>query len=368
MKFNRSLFAALLPLLMLIILAGCSSWREEPKENTVKESQEKPLQEGKLPEQQTPQVQEKDVEEIDFSKIRPNENGQVMILMYHGIGEKEEEWVRTPENFRKDLDVLYEKGYRLISLKDYIENNIQVEAGLSPVVLAFDDGLLNQFNIIEENGQKRLDPDCAVGILEDFKKRHPDFGAGGSFFVYYPLPFRQKALIKDKYDFLIQNGYDIGNHSYTHENLGKLDAQGVQKALALNVKQTLSYLPDYDVYALALPYGIGPKGDDYKYAAQGTYQDTSYNHRAILKVGSNPAYSPVSLKYDPLKLPRVRASEANTAGVGMYDWLAVFDKYPHRRFISDGDPDTITIPESEKENINRDSLKGKTLRTYKLEE
>lgn len=364
MKHNRCLFVVMLIVLVLAVLTGCSDGKDLPEKEPVQEKQEITPQEEKLPEQKEPEKQNDNEAPVDYSEVKPNENGQVMILMYHGIGEKEEEWVRTPDNFRKDLQMLYDKGYRLISLKDYIENNIKVEAGFTPFVMTFDDGLLNQYKIIEENGQKKIDPDSAVGILEDFKKKHPDFGTGGSFFVYYPLPFRQKELIAEKYEFLIKNGYDIGNHSYTHENLGKLSTADVQKALALNVKNTQAYLPGYDVYGLALPYGIAPKGEDFKYAMQGEYEGTKYHNRAILKVGSNPAPSPVNMKFDPLKLPRVRASEVKTDGVGMYDWLAVFDKHPERKYISDGNPETITIPETEKEKINMDSLKNKELKIY----
>ena len=303
--------------------------------------------------------------QVDYKAIKANENGQIMLLMYHGIGDKEEEWVRTPENFRKDLENLYQKGYRLITLKDYIDNNIKVEAGYTPVVITFDDGLENQFKIIEENGKKKIDPDSAVGIMEEFKKSHPDFGQGGTFFVYYPIPFRQKELIQEKYDFLIKNGYEIGNHTYTHENLGKESAEGVQKALALNVKYTKQYLPDYDVFALALPYGATPKDEKFQYAVTGEYEGIKYNNRAILRVGSNPAPAPNHIKYDATKLPRVRASEMKTGGVGMYDYLASFEKHPEKKYISDGNPDTIVIPEDEQDNINKASVVDKQLITYK---
>lgn len=302
---------------------------------------------------------------IDYKEMKINENGQIMLLMYHGIDSKEAEWVRTPENFRKDLQTLYDKGYRLIKLQDYLDNNIKVEAGYTPVVLTFDDGLQNQYNIIEENGEKKIDPNSAVGILEEFKKQHPDFGTGGTFFVYYPIPFRQKELIKEKFEFLINNGYEIGNHAYTHEDLGKLDAQGVQKALALNVKNTQAYLPGYDVFALALPYGIAPKDEKFQYAVSGEYEGTKYHNRAVLRVGSNPAPAPNGIKYDPARLPRVRASEMNTAGVGMYDYLASFDKHPEKRYISDGNPNTIVVPEEEQQNMNMESIKNKQLITYK---
>lgn len=371
MKQLKQVFILFIALVTAVSFIGCAPQapKEEPKD--AGQNMAAPLQPAEEPENVVPSPAEAAQEEhkqeaakVDLKEIKANENGQIMILMYHGIGDKEAEWVRTTDNFRKDLKTLYDKGYRLISLKDYIENNIKVEAGRTPFVLTFDDGLQNSFNIIEENGEKKIDPNCAVGIIEDFKKKHPDFGSGGSFFVFYPVPFRQKELIKEKYDFLVQNGYDIGNHAYTHENLGKLSAEEVQKVLSKNVKLTREYLPEYDVYALALPYGIGPKGDNYKYAAQGEYEGVKYNHRAVLKVGSNPAPSPVNVKFDPIRLPRVRASEMNTAGTGIYDWLEYFDKNPEKRYISDGNPDTVAIPESERENIDQEKLNGKELLSY----
>ncbi len=366
MKQLKQIFVLIVALVITLNFIGCTP--QKAGENLPKPEQIEPtpVEPVKEPQNNTPiqNNNESKADEIDLKKIKANENGQVMILMYHGISDKEAEWVRTADNFRKDLKTLYDKGYRLISLKDYVENNIKVEAGYTPFVMTFDDGLQNSFNIIEENGEKKIDPNCAVGIIEEFKKEHPDFGSGGSFFVYYPLPFRQKELIKEKYEFLIQNGYDIGNHAYTHENLGSLSVEGVQKALAKNVKLTQEYLPGHDVYGLALPYGIGPKGDNYKYAAQGEYEGVKYNHRAVLKVGSNPAPSPVSIKFDPIRLPRIRASEMNTAGTGMYDWLLSFEKKPEKRYISDGNPDTVAIPESEKENVDQNKLNGKELIIY----
>lgn len=372
MENLKKLFLLMAAVMLIFVFTSCTAQsggeasQEQQKGKPQEEEQIQHLPPAEEEEQHNGQT-ENNVEEeepIDLKAIKANENGQIMILMYHGISDKEAEWVRTADNFRKDLQTLYDKGYRLISLKDYIENNIKVEAGYTPVVLTFDDGLQNNFNIIEENGEKTIDPNCAVGILEEFKKAHPDFGQGGSFFVYYPIPFRQKELIKEKYEFLIQNGYDIGNHGYTHDNLGKLGVEDVQKVLAKNVKSTQEYLPGYDVYALALPYGIGPKGDNYNYVVQGEYEGTKYHNRAVLKVGSNPAPSPVSVKCDPARLPRVRASEMNTAGVGMYDWLSYFEKNPDKRYISDGNPDRIAIPESEKENVDEAKLQGKELVIY----
>jgi peptidoglycan/xylan/chitin deacetylase (PgdA/CDA1 family) len=365
MKNLKQTIILLIALLMVFGFTGCATRNMEGETKNTEENQPTPTVVENKPQPEPEQKNdEPKAEEPDLKKIKANENGQVMILMYHGISDKESEWVRTADNFRKDLNTLYDKGYRLIRLKDYIENDIKVEAGYTPFVMTFDDGLQNAFNIIEENGVKKVDPECAVGILEEFKKQHPDFGSGGSFFVYYPIPFRQKELIKEKYEFLAANGYDIGNHSYNHENIGALSPEEIQKSLGMNVSRTQEYLPGYDVYALALPYGIGPKGDNYKYAVQGEYEGVKYNNRAVLKVGSNPAPSPVSVKFDPARLPRVRASEMNTEGLGLYDWLDTMDKKPERRYISDGNPDTVAIPEREKANVDMGKLNGKELLVY----
>jgi peptidoglycan/xylan/chitin deacetylase (PgdA/CDA1 family) len=361
-KFKAK-YAVIFMLVIVLLLGACTPQTvttvTPPTQNP--DQTEQPIKQNNPEDEKEP---EPSIPEVDYNAIKANENGQIMLLMYHGIGNKEEEWVRTPENFRKDLENLYQKGYRLITLKDYIDNNIKVEAGYTPVVITFDDGLQNQFNIIEEKGEKKIDPNSAVGIIEEFKKKHPDFGQGGSFFVYYSNPFRQKELIKEKYDFLIKNGYEIGNHTYTHENLGEESAEGVQKALALNVKYTQEYLPEYDVFALALPYGIAPKDEKFQYAVAGEYEGVKYNNRAILRVGSNPAPAPNHVKYDTARLPRIRASELKMGGTGIYDYLASFEKHPEKRYISDGNPNTIVIPLSEKENISSGSVVDKQLITY----
>jgi hypothetical protein len=285
--------------------------------------------------------------------------------MYHGIGDKEEEWVRTADNFKKDLKTLYDKGYRTISLHDYINNNINTPAGFTPVVITFDDGLTNQFNYIEKDGKLEINPDCAVGIMRNFGEEHEGFGNAATFFVYYPIPFGQKDKIAEKFQYLISNGFDIGNHSYTHEMLNKMDGAGIQKQLGLNVKMTEGYMPGYDVDTLALPYGLRPKDEELrKLIVSGEYDGTQYSNKAVLLVGSNPAPAPCSKGLDLSSLPRVRASEMKTEGTGLYDWLKYFDNHPKERYISDGDPSTVVLPKDFEDKINNGELKDKKLIIY----
>lgn len=333
----------------MILLVGCAN-----NVNIVNEKADKKQEEVQRP--------AGDISNRHASNVKPNELGQVMILMYHGIGNKEDEWTRTPENFRKDLEILYKKGYRLIGLRDLLDSNIDIPAGYTPVVITFDDGRKGQFKLVEKDGKLEVDKNSAVGILEDFYKEHPDFGFKATFFIYYPVPFEQKEYIEYKLKYLADKGFEIGNHTYNHDSLSKLDSEGIQKTLALNVFNTQKYLKDYSVDVLALPYGIMPRGILANYVVSGEWNGVKYHNRAILLVGANPAYSPYDKRFNPYKLPRIRASEINTSKLGLYDWLKYFDEHPEMRYISDGDPNTITIPENLKDKLI--SLNGKKIVVY----
>lgn len=304
--------------------------------------------------------------EEEMQKIKPNELGEIMILMYHNIGEPENTWVRTPENFRKDLQVLNERGYRPISLTDYVNNNINVDAGYTPVVLTFDDGPRNNFNYIEKNGELVIDPDSAMGILIDFHEEHPDFPLEATFFIFYGNPFGQSEYIQKKLEYIVEMGMDIGNHTVQHRDLSTLSPEEIQKEIAGNVARTREYLPNYEVNTLALPYGGRPKGEDYSFVISGSYGEIEYHNEAVLLVGWRPNVSPIHQDFDPARIHRVRASEMNVDNVGMYDWLDYFERNPGRRYISDGNPNTITVPKHLAEEVNKEKLENKKLITYEI--
>lgn len=301
--------------------------------------------------------------EPNYADLGVNELGQIMILMYHRIGDTEDEWVRTPDNFRKDLRALYDAGYRLVSMNDVLDGNIAIPAGTSPVVLTFDDGTEGQFRYIEQGGRLVIDPDCAVGILEEFYREHPDFGLAATFYIFYvATPFGQAEYLQQKLEHLAERGFTIGNHTYSHPNLRRLAPDAARKELALMVMHTRKYLPGYQVRTLALPFGAHP--DDKSYIISGSYNGVDYHHEGILLVGANPAPSPFSKSFNPAALPRVRASEMKTDGVGMYEWMGRLQANPQNRFVSDGNPNTVVIPASLRGQVNESRLGGRTLITY----
>jgi len=280
----------------------------------------------------------------------PNELGKVMILEYHVIEEKESRWGRSVENFRKDLEHFYQAGYRTISLGEYIDGRIEIPRGTRPIILTFDDSSPGQFRYLLRNGKKEIDPDCAVGILIEFSRRHTDFRHIATFFV---LPeakephklFGQPEFEADKLKELVALGFEIGNHTLWHANLGKYDTTTVQKQLAQSVAAIQKRVPGYTIRSLALPFGVYPK--DLNLAVRGLFNGIAYHHEAILKVAGGSAPSPFSTSRDLLHLPRIQVPSSD-----LQYWLNYFDKRPEESFVSDGKPDVVTFPAALKPKFN----------------
>ena len=104
-----------------------------------------------------------------------NHLGKIPVLEYHVIGgEKNALYTRTVASFKADLEDVYRRGYRPITIAQMLDKNFaDVPAGMSPVVFVFDDASPEQFSYIENNGKLTVDPNSAVGIWLDFAKTHP---------------------------------------------------------------------------------------------------------------------------------------------------------------------------------------------------
>lgn len=271
----------------------------------------------------------------------PNELGRVMILEYHKIDLPEGRWTRTPDNLRRDLQRLWERGYRTVAMNDYLDGKIALPAGTTPVVLTFDDSSPGQFRYIQRGGDWVLDPECGLAILEAFAREHPGFGRAATFYV---LPganppnrlFNQPELATRKLQYLASQGYEIGNHSLWHAELGRYSESVVREQLAGAQEWVQRHVPGYRFRTLALPLGSYPK--ELAWAVSGEAKGMAYKHDAILMVAGGAAPSPHAKSFNPHRLPRIQALERD-----LDYWLTYFDRNPGERYVSDGDAATITV-------------------------
>lgn len=308
---------------------------------------------------------------LDLSKGRPNEAGEVPILMIHQIipdSQKPKDLEITSSMFHSDMEELYKLGYRPVSLGDYVRGRIDCPAGTSPVVLTFDDAVRGQLDYTA-NGQ--IDPSCAVGVLQQMHAEHPDWPLKATFFV---LPekgetayFYQPEYSQAKLQWLAQNGFELGNHT-VHHLMGMYrwpDAR-VEKEFADAQAMIDQNVPGYKVNLLALPYGVFPKNK--KLVITGAADGVTYHNLCALKAGANPAPSPVAKGFNPYYLPRIEpADNGQTGGVFMLQyWLNYLKANPMKRYVSDGDPNTVTVPAILQAQVDTKAVAadGLHLRTY----
>lgn len=277
---------------------------------------------------------------VDPASVGANELGQVPVLMYHRLlADGGGDYDNTPEEFRAELQRLYDEGYRPVTVRDLVRGEIDIPAGTSPVVLTFDDSTTEQF-ALDEAGEVRAD--TAIGILLEFAAAHEGFDPVATLFVN-EQPFAQSdgAQVLQA---LHERGFEIGNHSQSHVNLGTLDAEGVQRELAHGAALITDAVPEAEVTSLALPLGVWP--EPHELAVSGAADGLAYAHEAILLVGAEPAPSPFATDFDPLALPRIRSAawDGGEPNYGSTFWLDWFADNPERRYVSDGNPDTIAYP------------------------
>jgi peptidoglycan/xylan/chitin deacetylase (PgdA/CDA1 family) len=307
----------------LVLLAGCGSATKPPEVAPTVPSKHRP---GKhLP---------------NPKAIGANELGVIPVIMFHRVSRRpESDYDITPAAFRRQLRSLYRLGYRPITASDLVTGRIDVPAGKSPVVLTFDDSSREQFGLLP-NGD--VDPSTAVGILVAFARKHAGFEPRATFFVISGLfggGENGPQLLAE----LARRGFDIGDHTYDHANLGVLDSTDAQKEIVLGERLITDAVPEAVVQTLALPYGIYPK--PHRLAERGSWDGQSYHFQGVFEVGSGPAPSPYRIDFDPLAIPRIKVAQwKGKADFGSGYWLRYLEAHPDRRFVSDGDPNRISFP------------------------
>lgn len=347
-RFFHSFFALGL---LIPLVAACQNAEEKPASTQGAET--------KAEATPTPQAASK-AAPVDYRGA--NELGRIPVLEYHRFGPVEGRWTRTYDNFRKDLEWLYNNDYVLVNASDLAEGKLDVPAGKKPAILTFDDSTEGQFKFQhhpdgsvkrDEKGQPLLDPDCAVAIMDAFYAKHPDFGRAATFYVL-PNAFETPGEAAEKLKYLVATGREIGSHTFTHANLSKMTPSQIRENLAkaqLDVARQLGTA--FEFQTLALPFGIYPKAEEgFQAVIKGSFDGVNYHHRAVMLVGADPAPSPFDKKYNPAKVPRIQAIDD--------EWLRHFGRKPgatgrneerFKPFVSDGDPERISFPASLKDRL-----------------
>ena len=306
------------------------------------------------------------IDDAQLKTLRVNEAGLVPILEYHEIGPNPSGASRATrmmhrslEEFQGDLQRLYEEGYRPVNLSEYLDNKMNLPLGTSPVVLTFDDARSTQFRYLHDGSS--IDPNCAIGIMQEFTRAHPDFPLKAMFYVLPDGAFGSDRYAAKKMRALLQMGCELGNHTRNHHYFNRMSDAAIEKEISMGKRITEKMVPGANLDTLALPGGCKPRSHNYGVLTSGAYEGTRYANRAVLDAWGGPAPAPIATKYDPLRIPRVLGVNG---GGGVNEALDYLKERPGARYVSDGDPNVITVPARFARLVKTSALRGLLLHTY----
>ncbi len=300
----------------------------------------------------------------------PNELGLIPILMYHSVGGDAEfaggpRYDKhglniAPETLKRQLQQMYDAGWVPVNMRDMLMARLNVPRGKTPVVLTFDDARPSQFRYLA-NGT--IDPNCTVGILEAFHKTHRDWPTRATFYVlpessYNGVPFDQDGLETKKLRFLVQHGYELGNHTTSHRSLAPMNAATIRWEMAFCARYFRHQVPGLTMQTMALPYGIAPHNPAlWRWLLDGSQGGTRYHNRCILLAKGGPSFAPADKRFDPRRIPRVEAAPGE-----IEHWITRSESGPtDPLYVSDGDSNQVTVPRSEQPFVSQPRLRGARL-------
>lgn len=290
--------------------------------------------------------------------LKPNELGVIPVFMYHALTTKAsttDEWTRTATDFRSDLQWLYDNDFYVISVREMLDDAIAAPPGKHPVILTFDDSSAGQFQFMKNaKGDLVPTPDSSVGILEDFFASHPDFGHT-SLFALLPyncfssddVEYNTIDYCTQKLNWLADHGYEIGNHTWGHQDLSNANADEV----ASQIGQTMDFIDERVKgkgnmsRVLILPYGAKPDPSVDWWAWSNVYEGFMWNGKAVyldavMGVSGGVNASPASTAWDPLAMNRF-----NTEPDLIAYWFNEFENGDLTLYTSDGNPQTVVVPD-----------------------
>lgn len=298
----------------------------------------------------------------EYVRYQPNELGRVPVFMYHNIVSEDSPrdpsvdpyMYRTRDELWNDMLWLYQHDFYLVGLNGLISGNMDVPLGKHPVVFTFDDASSLHFSVIEgANGGLVIDPDCAVGIMERFYAEYPKFGRGAHFGLVPANKFswpqhEQDDLFETKILWLIDNGYEVGNHTLSHPDLTKIDdeefAWTVSGAVIWGDEFMGADHPGNATRVLTVPFGITPKEKEHpskvKMLHEGfTYENYHIQLIGILELTGGSSSSPWSKEWNPMSIPRLPVQN------DIFEVFAeIVESGVNQYYTSDGEIETVSVP------------------------
>jgi hypothetical protein len=203
----------------------------------------------------------------------------IVILTYHQFAAdiaKQSTGLKVRfEDFEHQLNQIYQAGFSLVPLEDWLAGKMVVPEGRRPLILSLDDLYFNNQLRLDEDGNPRQD--TGLGILWNFYQEYPDFGYSAALFVnlgnkLYANPDDPDWEMELAKTIAWGMDHDLipYNHFYTHPRLDWSTGSAILWEAEQNdlyLRELLRMAEREDLIPrlgniLALTYGIWPQRGD----------------------------------------------------------------------------------------------------------
>jgi hypothetical protein len=306
------------------------------------ETSNAPLNTATADSEQKPQITPTEVisievpEPIQFKATLWKELPQVPILMYHRFfpqpGSVSYAYTTSLTDFEGHLNALYDAGYSLISLADWLRGEINLPKGRRPLIITIDDLFYGDQISLNDNGEPAQY--SGIGVLWQFYQDHPDFNFHAALFFnlgdkLYANEYANGVFTvgdgwrEDRAEAIawcIKNGATPYNHFYHHPFLNTLSPSEILFELEENDRVLREDLKLIDKKHLAkslpnivaLPYVVWPATEAGTQVIFDYHTPEGAPLAGIMEGdyagGSLFFASPFADDFDPFHVPRISVS------------------------------------------------------------
>jgi len=301
----------------------------------------------------------------EYNLRRPNELGRIPVIMYHSVDDTRPFDSRglnvSSATFRKHLCLLDKFGMYPINMRDLRSHASlsKVPKGMVPVVLTFDDGRRSQF-VMRSDGNPAAS--SVIGIFEQYIHDHaPHWERRATFYVmpksvYNLEPFQQAGYAASKFKYLVDAGYEVGNHTWSHRSLRRMSETQVAAELIRCFYGIRALCPQATMDTLCIPFGEYPRFSSWRRVVSNPLHQKTAMHSAVLMAWGGPSYSPFDKRYDNLRVTRIGVSpnelETTLSGLSRAEtW-----------YVSGGEDGVLHVPQKLLKYVSNSRLQGLTTR------
>ncbi len=211
-------------------------------------------------------------------------NLQVPIVLYHRFVPDYANTDATQmrlSDFREEIQTLYDNGFYLVSLEDWLTGTFVTPVGKKPLIITLDDLWFADQLYINPDGTPSQN--SGLGLLWQFSQEHPDFGFAAAGFSNMGDKYYGDKQVGDVFQlgdgdawktklgetitWAVDHGIEPYNHLYKHPLLSIMTSNSdIQWQIQMNDADTryfLSLVGREDLYPklgniIALPFGEWP--------------------------------------------------------------------------------------------------------------